>query len=337
MKLVEEGGTSVPKDVYEVRFLDFFDEPFTELEWPRGMVKVVRFHTEITLGDLEGQTVPGSVLIKEAPAWFRVMGATEALCENFKRQPTERVLENIASDIEKHPKRIRVNVGEQGWIRNIIIPDGNYFVSFENFFPRDEANRPFYKVSWRQTKNRSFEVKSFFTNWRIKRGYWRDLRIVSSYRYPILWDGKELILKTATKSGSIFLALLRVFQINPEAFSPWSVKDCENILPEVEASILKSPVKIVLLRVQDGWGQPESLAQLPLELRSPIEMLLECVAKNCENGVANKELTETGRAWIRQHLVPLARRLGLNKKFSQFSAEEMRYLLSSLRVNESYG
>jgi len=335
MKLVEEGGAAVPKDVYEVRFLDFFDEPLTELEWPRGTVKVVRFHTEITLGDLEGQTVPGSVLVEEAPAWFRVMGATEALCVNFRRQPTERMLENIAADIERHPKRIRVNVGEQGWIRNIVVPDGNYFVSFENFFPRDEKNKPFYKVSWRQTKNRSWEVRSFFSSWRIKRGHWRDLKVVASYIYPIQWDGKELVLKTTTKSGSIFLALLQVFQINPELFSPWSVKDCENILPELEISLLRSPIKTVLLRVQDGWGQPESLAQLPLELRSPVEMLLECVAQNLEEGVKNGELTEAGRAWIRQHLVPLARKLGLNKKFSQFTSEEMRYLLASLRVGSN--
>jgi len=344
MEIIEQEFVEAPSGIYEVCFLEFFHDSEKRpllpevIEWGEEEVELLRFRMKVLAGDLEGSSISASVRIGErACAWFRIFGCPEELASRLRRTPSQELLTRIEDFLESEAKPVTVFVGERGWIVNIVPPDSTYIVRFTTMTPRDEFNKPYFKEEFIQRRGRSWTERRFTIWLEIMRGKLKGLRLPAVFRYVVRYDErrKVLTINRGSKWGSAFLNLLDAFDIEPETLSAETVEDPRNILPELE-KLLRAKKEPVLVVVRDGFVQPSSFAKLPAEipLASPRLLILSKVENYCQDGVKEGRLTEKGKSWLKEEILPLAKELGLPTKLSQYSVSEIELLFSEWEERE---
>jgi len=306
------------------------------------------------------QEIPYSVVWKFKDVKFKaVCGALGVPIEKIKRVYDESGIEVALEKFEKIAKAKQCKTavymfndfgsGMRPW-------EGEFDVVFSRFVNRDKnTGKPVWENKHetrkgREGKDYEYDKNEFKIEYRVVGGDNENATFTRTEHYCIVKDEEDEWMFDGAGQGAGFKTLLDLHSISTEKMEPDSdFEDPENGLPEIEQMLQKRNAKsLIVMRVtvSDGRimklekssGVPvtgkvdegeEYAAQNIAKLFARIDELCRDATKKSAWDSTGK-LSENGKMWAKDNLLPLMKKKDMPKSFKQLNDKQVAFLLKKL-------
>ena len=248
-------------------------------------------------------------------------------------------------------------VREDGGWGSIRPNTGVFIAKFARISTRNDEGLPIYTYIASQTKKTrkggtfdSDPINRFGAQFEVIAGDRQGACVNENFHYAIVKDeDDEWTVDAETRDGSKFNNLLVLHRVPVAKIDPdRNFADPENGLAEIEKMLLKRSTPL-MIEVKDSWiidmkAAPEGMTVLSStgnvddseyastligKLFAKIDKLVRAEAGKSA-WLKEGDLSPTGKAWVKEHVVPLMTELDLPKSFKKLDDTQVRTLSKAL-------